>query len=98
MRGNGPTIAWFKDPAGNILSVVEETMCSAFGRQLCCKKTGTTFASLKVRAHVLPHLVMPVRPVVAAFRAPVVQVMSDAAIPQHLGHSIGGAAVLPWTR
>jgi predicted enzyme related to lactoylglutathione lyase len=25
MRGNGPTIAWFKDPAGNILSVIEET-------------------------------------------------------------------------
>ena len=24
MRGNGPTIAWFKDPAGNILSVVDE--------------------------------------------------------------------------
>ena len=24
-RGNGPTIAWFTDPAGNILSVVEET-------------------------------------------------------------------------
>jgi len=24
MRGNGPTIAWFTDPAGNILSVVEE--------------------------------------------------------------------------
>jgi catechol 2,3-dioxygenase-like lactoylglutathione lyase family enzyme len=23
-RGPGPTIAWFKDPAGNILSVVEE--------------------------------------------------------------------------
>ena len=23
MRGNGPTIAWFTDPAGNILSVVE---------------------------------------------------------------------------
>jgi catechol 2,3-dioxygenase-like lactoylglutathione lyase family enzyme len=23
MRENGPTIAWFKDPAGNILSVVE---------------------------------------------------------------------------
>jgi len=22
-RGNGPTIAWFKDPAGNILSVVQ---------------------------------------------------------------------------
>ena len=25
MRGNGPTIAWFKDPAGNILSVLETT-------------------------------------------------------------------------
>jgi glyoxalase/bleomycin resistance protein/dioxygenase superfamily protein len=25
MRGNGPTIAWFKDPAGNILSIIEET-------------------------------------------------------------------------
>jgi len=23
MRGNGPTIAWFKDPGGNILSVLE---------------------------------------------------------------------------
>ncbi len=23
-RGGGPTIAWFKDPAGNFLSVVEE--------------------------------------------------------------------------
>jgi predicted enzyme related to lactoylglutathione lyase len=26
MRGNGPTIAWFKDPAGNILSLLEATM------------------------------------------------------------------------
>lgn len=26
MHGNGPTIAWFKDPAGNILSVLEATM------------------------------------------------------------------------
>ncbi len=23
-RGNGPTIAWFTDPAGNILSVVDK--------------------------------------------------------------------------
>ncbi len=23
MRGNGPTIAWFKDPAGNFLSVLQ---------------------------------------------------------------------------
>jgi catechol 2,3-dioxygenase-like lactoylglutathione lyase family enzyme len=25
MRGRGPAIAWFKDPAGNILSVLEKT-------------------------------------------------------------------------
>lgn len=25
MRGHGPTIAWFKDPAGNILSVLEKS-------------------------------------------------------------------------
>lgn len=25
MRGNGPNIAWFKDPAGNILSVIEDS-------------------------------------------------------------------------
>lgn len=24
MRDNGPTIAWFTDPAGNVLSVIEE--------------------------------------------------------------------------
>jgi catechol 2,3-dioxygenase-like lactoylglutathione lyase family enzyme len=24
-RGNGPNIAWFKDPAGNVLAVLEET-------------------------------------------------------------------------
>ena len=24
MRGKGPTIAWFKDPAGNILSVLQQ--------------------------------------------------------------------------
>ena len=24
MRGKGPTIAWFKDPAGNILSVIDQ--------------------------------------------------------------------------
>jgi hypothetical protein len=24
MKGNGPAIAWFKDPAGNILSILQE--------------------------------------------------------------------------
>jgi hypothetical protein len=24
MRGGGPPIAWFKDPAGNILSVLQQ--------------------------------------------------------------------------
>lgn len=28
-RGNGPSIAWFKDPAGNILSVLEQQPESA---------------------------------------------------------------------
>src|SRR5207237_6709578 len=50
---------------------------------------------LEVRAHVFPHLVMPVGPFVPALRAPVVQMMSDAAILEHLGHSIGRRAVLP---
>ncbi len=31
----------------------------------------------EVRAHVFPHLVMPVGPFVSALRAPVVQVMSN---------------------
>ena len=53
---------------------------------------------LKVRAHVLPHLVMPVRPFVPALRTPIIEMMSNAAIPQNLGHSIGGPTVLPWTR
>jgi hypothetical protein len=25
MRGNGPDIAWFTDPAGNVLSVIKES-------------------------------------------------------------------------
>lgn len=25
MRDNGPTIAWFKDPAGNFLSIIQES-------------------------------------------------------------------------
>src|SRR5215831_12304400 len=51
--------------------------------------------SLVVRSDVLPHLVMPVGPFVSALRAPVVQMMSDAAISEDLGHSIGRPAVLP---
>jgi hypothetical protein len=53
--------------------------------------------SLVMLADVFPHLVMPVRPFVPAFRAPVVQVMSNAAIPEDIGHSVGRAAVLPRT-
>ena len=34
-----------------------------------------------MESNLTSHLVMPVGPVVAAFRAPVVQVMSDAAVP-----------------
>src|SRR6266550_2445913 len=54
-------------------------------------------ASSEVRAHVFPHLVMPVRPFVPALRTPIIEMMSNAAIPQDLGHSVGRSAVLPWT-
>ncbi len=40
---------------------------------------------------------MPVRPFVPALWTPIVQMMSNAAIPENLRHSVGGAAVLPWT-
>src|SRR5215472_16531880 len=53
--------------------------------------------SLVVLAHVFPHLVMPVGPLMPAFRAPVVQMMRDSAIPEDLRHSITRAAVLPRT-
>jgi hypothetical protein len=34
---------------------------------------------------------------VSALRAPVIKMMSDAAIPEDLGHSVARPAVLPWT-
>jgi hypothetical protein len=40
---------------------------------------------------------MPVGPFVPALRAPVVQMVSNAAIPEDLGHSVGRPAVLPRT-
>src|SRR6266496_1662163 len=54
-------------------------------------------SSLEVRADVLPHLVMPVGPFVPALRAPVIKMISDAAIPEDLGHSVCRSAVLPRT-
>jgi len=50
-----------------------------------------------VRADVFPHLVMPVGPFVPALRAPVVQMMRDAAISENFRHSVGRPAVLPRT-
>src|SRR4051794_24202808 len=52
---------------------------------------------LEVGADVFPHLVMPVRPFVTALRSPVVQMMSNTAIPENLRHSVGRPAVLPGT-
>src|SRR5213595_2183904 len=54
-------------------------------------------SSLVVRADVFPHLVMPVRPFVPTLRAPIVQMMSNAAIFEDLRHSVGRPAVLPRT-
>src|SRR5262245_37993776 len=53
--------------------------------------------SLVVLAHVFPHLVMPVGPFVPALWTPVVQMMSDAAVPEDLRQSVGRPAVLPRT-
>src|SRR5215831_21057976 len=50
---------------------------------------------LVVLPYVFPHLVMPVGPFVTALWAPVVKMMSDAAVPEDLGHAVGRAAVLP---
>src|SRR5215475_7299915 len=53
--------------------------------------------SLVVLPDVFPHLVMPVGPFVTALRTPVVQMMSNAAVPEDLGHSVSRPAVLPRT-
>src|SRR6266550_4164451 len=53
--------------------------------------------SLVVRAHVLPHLVMPVGPFVSALRAPVVQMMSNPPAREHGGELVGRSAVFPRT-
>ena len=52
-------------------------------------------SSLVVRADVLPHLVMPVRPFVPALWPPVVQMMSNAAVLEDFRHSVGRPAILP---
>src|SRR5262245_15001663 len=52
---------------------------------------------LVVLPYVFPHLVMPVGPFVSALWAPVVEMMSNAAVPEDLGHSVGWSAVLPRT-
>jgi hypothetical protein len=46
MRGNGPTIAWFKDPAGNILSVIETSSTQGLPR-LGCGRTWSAFLHLR---------------------------------------------------
>src|SRR6478609_1167384 len=48
-------------------------------------------------ANVFPHLVMPVGPFVTTFWTPVVQMMSNAAVPENFRHSVGRPAVLPRT-
>src|SRR5205823_15074895 len=50
---------------------------------------------LVVGTALLPHLVMPVGPFVPTLRAPVVEMMRNATLLEDLGHSVGGAAILP---
>src|SRR6266481_2036120 len=53
---------------------------------------------LKQFSYVLPHLVLPVGPVVAALGPPVVERMADALAGENLGEPVGRAAVLPLAR
>src|SRR5678816_3287544 len=53
-------------------------------------------AWLKVLADVFPHLVVPIGPFVAAFRTPIVEVMSYPGVPENLGHLIGRTRHFPW--
>ncbi len=55
-----------------------------------------TAGSIELR-NVLAHLVFPERPIVAAFRAPIVNGMANAFAGEDFGEAISGAAVLPWT-
>src|SRR2546421_12874591 len=47
---------------------------------------------------VFPHLVFPVRPIVAALRAPIVQRVADAFAGENFLEAVSRATVLPWTR
>ena len=65
------------------------------GRNAATRR-GRTERFLEVRAYVIPHLVMPVGPLVAALRAPVVQMMRYAAALEYFGHLVGRAGHFPW--
>ena len=60
-----------------------------------CRNVASGYSDLEMRAHVLPHLVMPVRPFVSALRAPVVEVMSNSATREHGGHLVGRTRHFP---
>src|ERR1043166_7973271 len=60
-----------------------------------CETAGLTVGRLNMLADVFPHLVVPIGPFVAAFRAPVVQMMRNAGVPEDFGHFVGGAGLLP---
>ena len=78
--------------------VADGSARTAAGDFFChAKRSERGKSSLIVCADVFPHLVMPVGPFVTALRAPVVEVMSNAAIPENLRHSIRRPAVLPRT-
>jgi len=56
---------------------------------------GFSGIALKQAGYIFAHLMLPVGPVVAAFRTPVVQRMPDSLARKNLGQAIRGAAVLP---
>src|SRR6266478_9236856 len=61
------------------------------------RRSSSTATSEQMR-QVFAHLVFPVRPVVAALRAPVVQRVPDPFAGKNFREAVGRAAVLPRTR
>src|SRR3954466_1383165 len=51
--------------------------------------------SLEVLPDVFPHLVVPIGPFVAAFWAPIVQVMGNAGAGEDFRHCVGGTRHFP---
>src|SRR5690348_457155 len=69
------------------------------GRQDSIEKSSAAELPNRVKLeqaeYIFAHLVFPIRPVMAALRAPIVERMANALAGKHFGEPVGGAAVFP---